>query len=118
MDDWYGKQVDVNSDVPLVDEGKGSPYIVRQFEFVFSPETLQKIREKKIPAPTKQELFNSNWRQIQVMLWSDGLVAAQESEPRMIIGKKRYKIILLCQPRQRVMVADRPKTLQEITKPQ
>lgn len=117
-EDWYGRQVETNSDVPLINDGTGKPYIIRQFLFAFSPDTLIKIRNKKIPVPTRQELFNSNWKQIQVMLWSDGLVPAQEAEPRMIIGKKKYKIILLCEPRSKVMVAEKPRTLQEITKPQ
>lgn len=114
---WQGREIGVNSDIPLVDAGTGKKYIIRQFEFVFNPEMLNKIRQKKIPAPTKQELFNSNYRQIEIMLWSDGLIPAKEIDPRMIIGKRKYKIILLCEPRAKVMVVDKPRTLQEITKP-
>lgn len=114
---WQGREIGVNSDIPLVDEGTGKKYLIRQFEFVFNPEMLNKIRQKKIPAPTKQELFNSNYRQIEIMLWSDGLIPAKEVDPRMIIGKRKYKIILLCEPRAKVMVVDKPRTLQEITKP-
>lgn len=113
---WQAQELGVNSNIPLVDEGKGKPYIVRQFEFHFNPDTLNKIKQKKIPAPTRQELFNAHWRQIQTTLWGDGLVACQEVDPRMIIGKKKYKIILLCEPRFRTMVAEKPNTLQEITK--
>ena len=114
---WTGQEVGVSSDTPLVNDGSGKPYIIRQFEFHFNPETVRKIRNKQIPAPTRQELFNSNWRQMQSTLWGDGLIVAQEVEPRVIVGKKRYKIILLCEPRFKTMVAERPKTLQEITKP-
>lgn len=116
---WTGQEVGVNSDIPLRDDGTGAKYIIRQFEFSFNPETLRKIREKKIPAPTQQELFNSHWPQIKIMLWGDGLVAIQEKElpPRMVIGKKKYKIVLLCQPRMGIMVNDKVQTLQEITKP-
>jgi len=116
-DKWYGQELGVNSEVPLVNEAKGKPYIIRQFQFTFNPETLRKIKEKKIPAPTQQELFNSNWRQIEIELWKDGLVASREVDPRMIIGKKRYKIILLCEPRFKTLVVQKPQTLQEITKP-
>lgn len=114
---WTGQEIGVNSDIPLVDEGKGKPYIIRQFEFRFSPEVLQKIQQKKIPAPTRQELFNTHVKQIRITLWGDGLVPMEEIEPRIIIGKKKYKIIILCQPRFGTMVAERPQTLQEITKP-
>lgn len=114
---WTGQEIGVDSNIPLIDAGTGKPYIIRQFEFSFNPEMAKKIQDKKYPAPTKQELFNSNWRQIQVMLWGDGLVPYQGVEPRMIVGKKKYKIILLCEPRTGVVVANKPRTLQEITKP-
>jgi hypothetical protein len=114
---WQGQELGVNSEVPLMDEGKGKPYIVRQWVFHFNPEILQKIRQNKIPAPTKQELFNSNWRQIQLQLWGDGLVATEMVEPRIIIGKKKYRIILLCEPKFRTLVVDKPRTLQDLMKP-
>lgn len=116
---WYGQQVGVNSDVPLMDEGKGSPYIIRQFEFAFDPSMLQKIHDKKIPIPTRQELFDSNWNQIRTTLWGDGLVAIKEKEfpPHVIVGKKKYKIILTCMPRFGTLVAERPNTLQQLAKP-
>lgn len=113
---WVGQELGVNSDIPLVDEGKGKPYIIRQFEFYFDPSTLQKIKEKKIPAPTRQELFNSHVKQIRVTLWGDGLVPLEEIEPRMVIGKKKYKIIVLCEARYKTMIAEKPNTLQELTK--
>lgn len=116
---WTGQQVGVNSDTPLMDMGTGQKYIVRQFLFSFNPDTLNKIREKKIPAPTHQELFNSNWNQIRITLWGDGLVAVQESEypPKIIVGKKRYKIIVVCQPRMGTVVNDHVNKLQDVLKP-
>jgi len=116
-DKWQAQEVGVNSNVPLVDSAQGKPYIIRQFEFSFNPDAALKIRQKKIPAPTEQELFNSNWKQIQTTLWGDGLVPRQDINPRMIVGKKKYKIILLCEPRFRTMVNEKPRTLQEVTKP-
>lgn len=114
---WTGQEIGVNSDIPLVDEGKGKKMILREFGFVFDPNMLQKIREKKWPAPTKQELFNSNWKQIEITLWGDGLIAMKEVEPRIIVGKKKYKIILLCEARMGVVINDKVRTLQEIMKP-
>lgn len=116
---WTGQQVGVNSNIPLVNDGTGKPYIIRQFDFAFDPNVLIKIKQKKIPVPTKQELFNSNWHQIRITLWGDGLIAIEDElfPPRIVIGRKKYKIILVCEPRFRTMVADKPQTLQEITKP-
>ena len=116
---WNAQQIGVNSDTPLVDAGTGQEYIVRQFLFSFNPETAKKIKEKKMAPPTAQELFNSNWNQLRVELWKDGLVAVQENEypPKIVIGKKRYKIILVCKARQGVMVANKVNKLQDILKP-
>lgn len=114
---WTGQEIGVNSDIPLVDEGKGKKMILRQFEFAFDPNMLQKIREKKYPSPTKQELFNSNWKQIEITLWGDGLIAMKEVEPRIIVGKKKYKIIVLCEARMGVVINDKVRTLQEVMKP-
>lgn len=116
---WTGQQVGVNSDVPLMDLGTGQKYIVRQFLFSFNPLKIKEIQEKKIPAPTQQELFNSNWPQIRTELWKDGLVAIQEKEypPKIVIGKKRYKIIVVCQARLGTIIAEHVNTLQEVLKP-
>ena len=112
---WTGQEVGVNSNVPLVDSGTGKTNVLRQFEFVFSPDFLRKLKQKKVLAPTKQDLFNSNWKQIEITLWGDGLIPFKEVEPRIIVGKKKYKIFILCEPRLGVMVAEKVRTLQEIT---
>ncbi len=105
-EDWYGRDLQTNSD-PLIDSGTGRPMIIRQFQFVFNPNLKQK--------PTKQDLFNSHWPQMKIMLWGDGLVANTDVEPRMIVGKRKYRIFLLCEPKLRTMVAERPLTLQQLT---
>lgn len=104
---------------PLIDPGTGQPFIIRQFEFSFDPSVVKKIKEKKLPPPTKQELFDATWPQIRIQLWGDGLVALEEKEypPRIVIGKKKYKVYLVCQPQKRMMVAEKPFTLQELTQP-
>lgn len=116
---WQGHEIGVDSGIPLRDEGKGVVRVIRQFEFHFDPAMLKKIRDKKYPPPTKQELFNSNWHQIRVTLWKDGLVAIQENQhpPQIVIGKKKYKIILVCEPQLGVLVAEKPQTLQQVLKP-
>ena len=113
---WQGHEVAVDSGIPLFDEGKGVVRIVRQFEFRFDPVILREIADKKRPRPTEQELFNSNWNQIRITLWGDGLRAIEEADspPKIVIGKYKYKIIIVCEPRLGVMVAEKPQTLQEI----
>lgn len=112
---WTGQELGVNSNIPLVDAGSGKPYVIRKFEFHFDPTVLQKIREKKVKFPSKQELFNTHWRQIQSTLWGDGLVARQDVEPNLMISKFKYIIVLACEPRFGTSVIERPNTLQEIT---
>jgi hypothetical protein len=116
---WQGNEIGVDSGIPLMDSGIGPARIIRQFLFSFDPEMLKKIRDKKWPVPSKQELFNAHVNQIRISLWGDGLVPIEEKEypPRIVVGKKKYKIIVTCEPRRGVLVAERPQTLQQILKP-
>lgn len=114
-DEWYGQQVEAKSK-PLEDEGRGKPYIIRQFDFSFDPAMLQKVKEKKIAFPTKQQLFNQSWGAIRPIIWGDGLVANEDIEPRVLIGKKGYRIVLLCEPKFGAMVVDKPQLLQNVLK--
>src|SRR6185436_18925185 len=113
---WRAQELGVNSNVPLVDEGKGSKYILRRFEFKFNPQFVKDLKDGKTKLD-KQDLFNSNWRQIEITLWGDGLIPRKDIEPRVLIFKKHYQIILLCEPRMGVMVAEKARTLQELTRP-
>ncbi len=116
---WNAQQLGVNSDMPLMDMGTGQKYIVRQFLFDFNLSLIKQIQEKKIPAPTHQDLFNSVWPQIKVELWKDGIVAVQEKEypPKIVVGKKRFKVIMTCIPRMGVIVNERTNKLQDVLKP-
>lgn len=104
---WHGQELEVQSD-PLVDAGTGKPYILRCFEFGINPAVLG----KKIPS--KQEVFNSHWKQIQHYLWKDGFAHCEESAPRVIISDKSYKIFILAKPRYGMNVFEKTKTLQEL----
>ena len=105
---WYADSVEAKS-TPLIDPGVGKPMFIRQFEFAFKPGLPSK--------PTKQELFNQHWPQIRTILWGDGLVANEDVDPRVLIGKKDYKIILLCEPKFGVLVADKPHNLTQLLTP-
>lgn len=106
---WEGNVLEVKSD-PLQDSGTGKPYIIRCFEFKINPEIKY--------TPTKQELFNAHWKQLQIMLWGDGLRHYEGIEPRIVIGKDTYKIFITAEPRVSngitQTIAEKPRTLQEI----
>lgn len=113
-EDWGREQIEVAPE-RLRKEELDDPRIIREFMFSFNPETVSKIRQKQIEAPTRQGLFNAHLKQIEIMLWGDGLVFDTEFQPRIVIGKKKYKIVIVCKQRQGVMLgmANKPITLTE-----
>lgn len=108
--DWYGQELEVKSD-PLIDYKNEGAVILRFFYFKANAEIMK--RDK----PTKQMIFNNHAKQIELMLWSDGLEPMQEIPPRIITSKKRdeYKIFVTCKPRRGVALDQTPLTLQQIT---
>ncbi len=106
-EEWYGQEVQTET-TELKDLGKGKPYILRSFEFAINPEV------KVIP--TKQELFDSHWPHIKILIWSDGLIANEDIAPRIVIGPEKYQIFVLCEPKTSNVILDKPQTLQDIFK--
>lgn len=76
--------------VQMVDPGKGKAWILRTFTFGINPAVKE--------IPTKQQLFNSHVKQIEMMLWGDGLKFVYEVPPRIQVTKKFYKIFVLAEP--------------------
>lgn len=118
-DKWKAQEVSTQSS-PILDPGTGKPYVIRSFTFFFKPDTLNAIQQKRIPAPTQQELFNSVWPQLRIMLWGDGLTAVQDEKlpPKIAIKKKKFVIVMICEPRTKLsgvneMLVNKPKTLNE-----
>lgn len=107
--DWYGATLQTDG-TPMVDAATGRPLFLRTFEFAMKP------LPEGTAHPTKQQLFNAHWAHIRTLIWSDGLVANTDVDPRVVIGKKRYRIFVLCEPRFRQVVIDRPTTLQAVFK--
>jgi hypothetical protein len=110
---WHGQEIEVSSD-PLVEEGpRGRTIVLRSFYFKANPEIMK--RDK----PTKQQLFNSHAKQIELMLWGDGLIPFHGVEPKLIVSKKRdeYKIFIACEARNGVTITETPTLLQDLTKP-
>lgn len=98
IEKWNAQEVSTESD-PIDDPGIGEKYVIRKFDFAFNPETIKAIKDKRLKAPTKQELFNSVWPQLKIRLWGDGLYAVEEADlpPKMKIGKKKFSVVIVCQ---------------------
>lgn len=112
--DWHNREIQSDT-VPMFDSGTGRTYIIREFDFAIDPKVAKELREKKIKID-KQQLFNSHWGQIRALLWGDGLVANQDYPPKVIVGRKKYRIFILCEPKFRTIVNDKVNTLQEVFK--
>lgn len=115
QDDWYGATLQTDG-TQMVDAGTGKAMVLRTFEFSKNPKVQLELKDKKIPQPTKQQIFNTHWPQIKTILWGDGLIANQDVEPRVVIGKKKYRIFLLCQAKMGTTIIEKAQTLQEVFK--
>ena len=110
MDKWSDvSKIQTASETHLEDDpGEGGAAIIRCFEFAPNPEVFKQHK------PTKQELFNSHAKGIEIMLWRDGMSVMPEVEPRVTIGKKKYRIFVGAQPMKGHLLREKPKTLTEI----
>lgn len=108
---YQASQIQVESDTKIEDDsGTGGAAIVRVFEFAANPQAFKEYR------PSKQELFNSHAKGIEIMLWRDGMTVMPEVAPKVTINKKKtkYRIIVGAKPAKGHMLLERPKTLKEI----
>ena len=109
--EWKAKQGEVHSDVKLEDDtGHGKKVIIRVFDFKANPAAF------KHQTPSKQELFNSHAKDIELFLWKDGLVAMQEVKPQIKLSKDRthYRIVVGAEARLGNSIDDVAHTLREI----
>lgn len=92
------------------DRGEGNAAVLRCFQFAINPQVF-----KEHP-PTKQELFNSHFKGIEMALWKDGLKVMPDVNPRIVINTKKmfYQIFVGAQPMQGYILQERPQTLTEI----
>lgn len=93
--DYEVKQGEVHSDIKLeADEGDGKTIVIRSFDFKANP---QAFKER---TPSKQELFNAHAKQIEIVLWKDGLKVMPDVAPQLILDKKRrgYRIVVGAEP--------------------
>lgn len=106
--DWSKSEVEAQSK-PITEDFGGDPRVIRQYWFSFNPATIDQIKRGEIKPPTHQELFNAHAKQIEIMLWGDGLVFDTDHEPRLVVGKKKYKIIIACKLRKGVLLGQENK---------
>lgn len=107
--DWYGSEIETPA-VPMVDGGEGKPVILREFRFFMTPNAL---------IPTNQMLFDSHWGYIKQKLWSDGLIANEDIAPRVVVGRRAYRIYIVCELNnggkvREGKIKDKAKTITEI----
>lgn len=108
---WQGKELQTESDVHLEDdEGYGNATIIRCFTFGANPEAFAQHK------PTKQELFNSHLKGIEVMLWKDGLKVMTSVTPRLVISKSKkfYQIFVGAEPAKGHNLYQTPQKLADI----
>ena len=77
--------------VPLIDPGGGPVNVIRVFNFKMNPDRKH--------FPGKQALFNTHAKQIETILWGDGLRPLENVGPRVIINSKGgfYQIFVPCE---------------------
>lgn len=92
------------------DEGYGAALVLRCFKFSANPETFQHY------APTKQELFNSHYKGIELALWKDSLSVWPDVDPRIVVDTKKgtYEIWVAAKPMKGAMLHEKPQTLAEL----
>lgn len=113
FDGYEAQQVEAASKTHLEDDkGEGVAAVLRCFKFGMNPEAFRQY------TPTKQELFNSHHKGIEVALWKDGLKVVPEVHPRISIDEQKmcYEIWVTARPsRGNIIPYDvTPKTLTQI----
>lgn len=104
------QNLEVQSQTHLEDDhGGGGSAIIRMFEFGMNPLAFSQHR------PSKQELFNSHFKGIELALWRDGMKVIPEVNPRIIVDEKAgsYKIFVGAQPQKGHTLTEQPRTLSQ-----
>lgn len=95
------------------DVGEGEAVILRCFIFQMNLEKPELFIERQ---PTKQDLFNSHLRGIEMALYKDGMKIYDAVAPRIIFDKEKfqYSIFVAARPMRGYILQERPQTLTEI----
>ena len=107
------QSVEAQSNTKLEDDiGQGQAAIIRCFEFGINTEAFKQY------TPTKQELFNSHYKGIEMALWRDGLKVIQDVAPRITLNEEKgtYSIFIGAVPQRGSALYETPQTLAQLTK--
>ena len=107
------QSVEAQSDIKLEDDiGQGQAAIIRCFEFGINTEAFKQY------TPTKQELFNSHYKGLEMALWRDGLKVIPEVAPRITLNEEKgtYSIFIGAVPQRGSALYETPQTLAQLTK--
>lgn len=105
------QSVEAQSTTKLEDDmGYGNAAIIRCFKFGINPTVFQQY------PPTKQELFNSHYKGIEIALWRDGLKVIPDVNPRIVVDQKSmsYQIFVGAHPMKGHLLREQPKTLSQL----
>lgn len=107
--DWEGQELEFHSD-ELKGGNDGNAVIMRFFDYKANAQAF-----KNRPVSV-QELFNIHSKEIELMLWKDGLKPIVEVNPRFMQTKdtKHYRFVVAATPLRGQKVTETPKTLTEI----
>ena len=89
------QSIEVKSKTKLTDDPyEGAVAVIRRFTFGANPQAFQEL------LPTKQELFNSHVKGIEIALWRDGMVFHDKVEPQIHFDQKKlqYHIFVGAKP--------------------
>lgn len=107
----YGAELSTEG-TPLIDPGEGNMVSIRTFTFKMHPD-----RQRLGFPDNKQEIFNQHARQIQHVLWGDGLEPYTDTNPRVIIDRSKgiYQILIACIAKKGVLFSsmNKPVNLSE-----
>lgn len=104
------ESLEVQSETHLEDDhGGGGAAIIRMFEFGMNPQAFNEH------VPSRQELFNSHYKGIEMALWRDGMSVMPEVNPRLVVDSKngKYQIFVGAKPMKGHLLQEQPKTLAE-----
>src|SRR3990167_6099497 len=95
------------------DKGEGNAVVIRCFTFQMNLEHPELFIERR---PSKQEIFNSHIRGIEMALWKDGLRAFLDVAPRITFNTKefQYSIFVSAVPMKGWLLHEKPQTLSQI----
>src|SRR3990167_4252229 len=98
----YASQLETDN-VPLIDPGGWAVNVIRVFTFKMNPE--------KRDFTNKQTIFSAHAKQIETILWGDGLRPLENVSPRVILNNKKgfYQIFVPCGAAKGVIFSQRDR---------